>query len=48
MDREANVREYIRLLRARDWDGIDALIQRLLKGGRIDIVNTFVNLIPVH
>jgi hypothetical protein len=45
---EDAAREYIQLLKARDWDGIDALIQRLLKGGRIDIVNTFVNLIPVH
>jgi hypothetical protein len=48
MDREANVREYIRLLKARDWDGIDALIQRLLKGGRIDDVNVFLGLIPLH
>jgi hypothetical protein len=41
MTREDNVREYVRLLRARDWDGIDALIQRLLKGGRIEDVNVF-------
>jgi hypothetical protein len=46
MTREDNVREYIRLLRLRDWDGIDALIQRLLKGGRIEDVNVFIGLIP--
>jgi hypothetical protein len=48
MVKEDAVREYVRLLKARDFDGIDTLIARLLKHKQLDVVNTFIGLIPVQ